>query len=58
MMFLEERPVLLDFDRLDEMAPTWVATVAGERECLDDQGVRDQLLKVVYKERGAKDALL
>ena len=58
MKFLEQRPILEHFDRLTTTAPTWVATVAGERLCLDDQGVQEKLLKVAYKERGAKDALI
>ena len=58
MKFLDQRPPLEHFDRNETTAPTWVATVAEKRLCLDDQGVRDQLLKVIYKEKGAKDSLL
>ena len=58
MKFLEQRPILEHFDRLAATSPTWVATVAGERLCLDDQGVQDQVLKVVQKEHVTKDPLI
>ena len=56
MKFLEERPILEHFDRVDETAPTWVATVAEERLCLDDQA--DKVHKAVLRERAAKDPLI
>jgi hypothetical protein len=58
MKFLTERPCLEHVDRVDTTALSWVATIADEGLGLHDQGVRDQLLKVGHKERGAKNPLL
>ena len=51
MQFLEERPCLEQIERVDATAPTWVATVADERLCVDDQ-IADYLMRVVHKELG------
>ena len=51
MKFLEERPCLEQIERVDATAPTWVATVADERLCVDDQ-IADYLMRVVHKELG------
>ncbi len=58
MKFLTERPCLEHVDRVDTTALSWVATIADEGLGLHDQGIRDQLLKVGHKERGAKNPLL
>jgi hypothetical protein len=58
MKFLEERPCLEQFERVDGTAPTWVATVADERLCVDDQ-IRDRLKRAAHKELGnTKDPLI
>ena len=46
----EQRPLLEHVESVDEKAPTWVATVADERVCLDDQAIRDKLKKALQKE--------
>ena len=58
MKFLEERPCVEYVERVDETAPTWVATVADERLCIDDQAISNQLEKAVQKERYTKSPLL
>ena len=57
MKFLEQRPLLETFERINMTAPTWVATIADERLCMDDH-VRDQLRKAVVREGIAKYPLL
>ena len=58
MNFLEQRPVVEDFEKIDETAPSWVATVANERLCVKDPAIREPLLKAVTKERCASDPLI
>ena len=50
MKFLEEKPCLEQIERVGINAPTWVATVADERLCVDDQ-IAEYLMGVVHKER-------
>ena len=56
MKFLEERPCVEHFERVDETAPTWVATVADERLNFHDQ-IHDPVKRVLHKEIGSKNPL-
>ena len=58
MKFLEQRPLLEKIEKIDETAPTWVATIADERLRIDDEAILGQLLLVMQKERIVKSPLL
>ena len=58
MKFLEQRPLLEKIEKIDETAPTWVATIADERLRIDDEAILGQLLLVLQKERIVKSPLL
>ena len=51
MKFLETRPCLEHIERFDTTAATCVATVASKHMHIDN-GIGDQLKRVVYKEIG------
>ena len=54
MKFLEKRPCLEQFERVDTTVLTWVATVAGGPLCIANE-IEEDLKRVVYKQNLIKE---